>query len=300
MVMGTRPLKSHRRARRGRAAGRLTTTTLATLFMIAFGVYFLLPLVWLMFSATKTNTDLSSSYGLWFAPTFALGANAHDVFTRDDGLFAQWFVNTVLYAGTVAIVSTFLAMLIGYALAKYRFRGREVIFAAILGSIMVPGTALVLPLFLLLSKAHLVNTYWGVILPQLVNPFGVYLMRVYSSQAVPDDLLAAARVDGAGELRAFWSIAARLLTPGFVTVFLFGFVGTWNNYFLPLVVLSDPKLYPLTLGLASWQTKIGLGGEMTYTVIITGALIALIPLVVAFLLLQRYWRSGLLLGSMTG
>ncbi len=282
-----------------RTVRRRLTVSLATLFMAVCAVYFLLPLLWLLFAATKTNTDLASSYGLWFAPTFVLLDNVRGVWAQSGGQFPLWLANTVIYASVVAVLSTIFALLLGYALATYRFRGRELIFALILGSLMVPSTALVLPLFLLLSRAQLIDTYWGVILPQLVNPFGVYLLRVYSSQSIPDELLFAARVDGAGELRAFWSVALPQLVPGFVTVLLLGFIGAWNNYFLPLIVLSDSRLFPLTLGLVTWQHRVGLG-PLTYNIVITGALIALAPLVAVFLLLQRYWRGGLLLGSSIG
>jgi multiple sugar transport system permease protein len=188
----------------------------------------------------------------------------------------------------------------GYIFAKFRFPGRTVVFAIILGSIMVPGTALAIPLYLLLSKVGLINTPLAVILPSLVSPFGVYLMRIYAEQALPDEILDSARVDGAGEIRIFWSVALRILAPGFVTVLLFSFVGTWNNYFLPLLVLSKPDLYPLTVGLASWnaQASANGGAQVLYTLVVTGALVSIAPLIAAFLFLQRYWQSGLTFGSL--
>lgn len=137
-------------------------------------------------------------------------------------------------------------------------------------SIMIPGTVLAIPTYLLLSKIDLVNTPLAVILPSLVSPFGVYLMRMYTRQAVPDELLDAARMDGAGEFRIFWSVALRILTPGFVTVLLFAFVSTRNNYFLPLLVLNDPTYYSLTLGLASWnaQASANGGAQVLYTLVL--------------------------------
>jgi multiple sugar transport system permease protein len=152
---------------------------------------------------------------------------------------------------------------------------------------------------LLLSKVGLINTPLAVILPSLVSPFGVYLMRIYAEQALPDEILDSARVDGAGEMRIFWSVALRILAPGFVTVLLFAFVGTWNNYFLPLLVLSKPDLYPLTVGLASWnaQASANGGAQVLYTLVVTGALVSIAPLIAAFLFLQRYWQSGLTFGS---
>jgi multiple sugar transport system permease protein len=146
------------------------------------------------------------------------------------------------------------------------------------------------------SKVGLVNTPWAIILPSLVNPFGLYLMRVYAQDAVPDGLIEAARIDGAGEFRIFWQVAMRLLAPGFVTVLLFTLVATWNNYFLPLIMLNNPSLYPVTVGLANWAAQASMGGGASGDVlplVVTGSLLSIIPLVVAFLMLQRYWQSGL-------
>jgi multiple sugar transport system permease protein len=146
------------------------------------------------------------------------------------------------------------------------------------------------------SKVDLVNTPWAIILPSLVNPFGLYLMRVYAQDAVPDGLIEAARIDGAGEFRIFWQVAMRLLAPGFVTVLLFTLVATWNNYFLPLIMLNNPSLYPVTVGLANWAAQAQMGGGASGEVlplVVTGSLLSIIPLVAAFLMLQRYWQSGL-------
>ncbi|MBA2273533.1 MAG: carbohydrate ABC transporter permease [Actinobacteria bacterium] len=278
---------------------RNSSRNIATLVMLLFLVYFFLPLFWLVVSSTKTNSQLFSSFGLWVASTINIVENVRDVFAYDDGVYLTWLLNTAQYAVISAVGAAFLATLSGYAFAKFRFRGRNTAFAAILGSIMVPQTALVIPTYLLLSKIGLINTPLAVILPSLVNPLGVYLMRVYSEQSVPDELIDAARVDGAGELRIFWSVAFRILTPGFVTVLLLSFVATWNNYFLPLTVLSEPTLYPVTVGLAAWNDLASASGaaQALYTLVITGALIAILPLIAAFLFLQRYWQGGLTFGS---
>jgi multiple sugar transport system permease protein len=160
-------------------------------------------------------------------------------------------------------------------------------------------TALAIPTYLLFSKASLTDTPLAVILPSLVSPFGVFLMRVYAADAVPDSLLEAARVDGAGELRIFLSVAMRLLAPGFVTVLLFQLVATWNNYFLPLIMLNNSHLFPLTVGLAQWQStaSAGSGSQALFSMVITGSLVSIVPLVIAFLFLQRYWQSGLATGG---
>ena len=278
---------------------RWTRQSLATAFMLVFLVYFVLPFFWLIVSATKTNPELFTSFGLWFASDFNLFKNLGDLFTHDSGVFLTWLWNTAYYATCTAVGAALIATIAGYVFAKFQFPGRTLVFAIILGSIMVPSTALAIPTYLLLSKIGLVNTPFAVILPSLVSPFGVFLMRLYAQQAVPDELLDAARVDGAGEMRTFWSVALRILVPGFVTVLLFSFVATWNNYFLPLLVLSDPTYYPLTLGLASWnaQASANGGAQLLFTLVLTGSLVSILPLIVAFLFLQRYWQGGLTLGS---
>ncbi len=143
------------------------------------------------------------------------------------------------------------------------------------------------------------DTYWAVLLPSLLNPIGVFLATIYARASVPDDLIDAARADGAGELRVFLQIAAPLLVPGMVTIFLFQFVMIWNNFFLPLVVLSDPNLYPVNLGLATWNFDPA-SHQSLFNLIVTGSFVAVLPLIVMFLFLQRYWRAGLAFGSTTG
>jgi multiple sugar transport system permease protein len=144
----------------------------------------------------------------------------------------------------------------------------------------------------------LTDTPWAVIIPSLISPFGLYLMWVFASEAIPTELMEAARIDGAGEVRTFFRVALPLLAPGIVTVLLFTMVATWNNYFLPLIMLKDPDWYPLTLGLNSWnQQAQTAGGEAVFNLVVTGSLITILPLIAAFLLLQKYWQSGLAAGS---
>jgi multiple sugar transport system permease protein len=279
-----------------RAGGRSLTTLV---FVVLLG-YFFLPLFWLVVAATKSNEDLLSSFGLWFTSDFHLVDNVKEVFTYGNGVYLRWLANTAYYSVVSAVGAALIASIGGYTFAKFRFRGRNALFALILGSIMVPSTALVIPTYLLLSEVKLTDTPLAVILPSMLSPFGLYLMRVYAEQSVPDELLDAARVDGAGEARIFSQVAFRILVPGFVTVLLFQFVATWNNYFLPLVVLSDPQHYPVTVGLASWsaQASAGGGANVLFSIVVTGALLATVPILVAFLFLQRYWRGGLTFGSL--
>lgn len=284
---------------RGSQARLRGTKRLMTVLLGMFLLYTFLPLFYLIVSSTKDNTALFSSFGLWFAGSIHLLGNLRDVFTFQNGVFRSWLGNTVLYAGTSAFGSALLASSAGYAFAKFSFPGRKGLFALILGSSMVPRTALVIPVFLLLSEIGLVDTPLAVILPSLVFPLGVYLMRVYVEQSVPDELLDAARIDGAGEIRIFASVVFRIIVPAFVTVLLLSFVQTWNNYFLPLVVLSTPRLFPVTVGLASWyqQASAGSGAQALFSLVMAGALVSIIPVTIAFLFLQRFWQDGLATGG---
>jgi multiple sugar transport system permease protein len=265
-------------------------------------IYFLTPLVWLTISTTKENGDLFSTFGLWFGNSFQFFANVGSLFTFQGGVFWQWMLNTVIYAVVSAVGAAVLSTASGYALAKYRFRGSSAVFSVILGSIMVPLTALALPTYLLFASANITDTMWAIILPSLVSPFGVYLMRVYAADSVDDSLLEAARIDGAGEFRILATIGVRLMAPGIVTVVLFQLVATWNNYFLPLIMLNTPSLFPVTVGLAQWQATASAGGgaQVLFSTVLTGSFVSILPLIVAFLFLQRYWQSGLGTGGVKG
>ena len=282
----------------GRRPARRSTSWLLTVIVLLIVGYFLFPLYWLVVASTKSNDDLFSSFGLWFAE-FNLFENIRNVVTVQDGVFLQWAANSVFYAVVSAVGAAFLATAAGYAFAKYRFPGGTALFTIILGAIMIPMAALTVPTYLLFARAELTDTYWAIILPALASPFGVYLMRVYAADAVDSTLIEAGRVDGVGELRIFFTIAFRLLLPGSVTVLLFALVASWNNYFLPLIMLNSPDKFPLPVGLAQWQSTAaaGSGAQALFSTIITGSLLSVIPLVVAFLLLQRYWQSGLAAGG---
>jgi multiple sugar transport system permease protein len=225
----------------------------------------------------------------------------HRTLTYDGGVFVRWLLNTLLYVVAGAGGATALAVLGGYALATYDFAGRRAVLAVVIGAVAVPGTALAVPTFLMFSRMGLTNTPWAVIIPSLVSPFGLYLMWTFAAAAIPVELLEAARMDGAGELRTFVRIGLPLLAPGVVTVLLFTTVATWNNFFLPLIMLKNPDWYPLTLGLNSWNAQAATaGGQAIFNLVITGSLLTIVPLIAAFLLLQRYWRVGLAAGGVTG
>ena len=234
-------------------------------------------------------------------PTSTGVENFQQLFTYSGGIYGRWLLNSALYAFAGRIGATVLAVLAGYGFAKYRFAGRRFSFSILLGAVMVPTTALVIPTFILFSQAGLTNTVWSVILPSLLNPFGVYLLNVYARDAVPDELLDAARVDGAGEFRTFFTVALPLLRPAIVTVLLLSVVSSWNNYFLPLAMLSDNRLYPVTVGIGLWQSTASTYGAANvnlWSLVILGSLVSVIPLIIAFLSPQRYWRGGLAIGSL--
>jgi multiple sugar transport system permease protein len=276
-------------------------STVLTVGMLAAAAYFLLPLVWLVIASTKSSEDLFSTFGLWFGGENSLFTNVKETFTVDDGAFGTWLGNSLLYAVASAAGGTFLAALGGYGFAKYRFKGNQAMFMGVLGAMAVPSTALAIPTYLLFSQAGLTDTPWAIILPSMAShPFGLYFMRIYADSAVPDSLIESGRIDGAGDFRIFFQVTGRLLMPAVATIMLFMLVQTWNNYFLPLIMLNDPDLYPVTVGLAAWQGQASTSGGASgdyLPLVVTGSLVSILPLIIAFLFLQRYWTTGLVSGS---
>jgi len=289
-----------RTTRETRVSRRRTTPGQIVLIaaLAVAAIYFLFPVYWLAIAATKSSGSLFGSSGFLLDKPQLL-SNIQNVFAYNGGIFVRWAGNSLLYSGVGALVATTLSISAGYCLAKFQFRGREFWFNVILAGVMIPGTALALPLFLMMSQLGLVNTYWAVLIPSLLSPFGVYLGRIYAAAAVPDSLLEASRLDGAGEFRIFFGLVLRLMAPAAVTVFLFQFIGIWNNYFLPLVMLSDQSLYPITLGLVSWQSVSDRHPEL-FQLAIGGAFISVIPIMIAIISLQKFWRAGLTEGSVKG
>lgn len=265
--------------------------------LVLAALYFIFPLWWLFTASSKKQGELVLDPAPWFASS--LFENLAVLFGRNDGQFARWLLNGLVYAGVGAAVGTVLAAMAGYVFAKHRFRGREFAFGLVLAGVLVPPTVIALPLFLMFSAAGLTNTMWAVLLPSIVSPFGVYLARIQSDAAVSDEILEAARIDGAGEIRLFWSIAISLMRPGLVTLFLFQFAAIWNNFLLPLVMLSNSDLYPATLGLYSWA-GLFIQDPTLVTSVVTGSFVAVLPTLIAFLLLERYLRDGVVAGAVKG
>lgn len=256
-------------------------------------LYTLLPVLWLVLAATK---DVDALFNSDLFGNFSLVENVKNLFAMDKGLYGRWYVNSILYAVIGAATSAFISIAAGYAFDKYSFRHKEKLFGLVLAAVMVPQTVLALPLYLMASGTGLVNTFWAVFIPALFNPFGVYLGRIFSQGYVPDEVLEAARIDGAGDLGTYFKVALRMLGPGMVTLFLFQLTTIWNNFFLPMVMLSDQKLYPVSLGLYQWNSSATVSPEY-YPVVIMGSLFAVLPLILAFMLLQRFWRAGMTAGA---
>ncbi|SCF75942.1 carbohydrate ABC transporter permease [Streptomyces sp. Ncost-T10-10d] len=258
-------------------------------------LYTLLPVLWLVLAASKDRDALFGSNVLSL-DHFSFGQNLKDLFAMDGGLYGRWYGNSLLYAVLGAALGALVSVACGYAFDKYRFTHKEKLFGLVLAAVMVPQTVLALPLYLMASRTGLVNTFWSVFIPVLFNPFGVYLGRIFSQGYVPDEVLEAARVDGAGELTTYFRVSLRMLGPGLVTVFLFQLTAIWNNFFLPMVMLSDQHLYPVSLGLYIWNSSATVSPEY-YPAVIMGSLLAVLPLILAFALLQRFWKSGLTAGA---
>jgi multiple sugar transport system permease protein len=276
--------------------------TVGTAALLVVAVYVIAPIYWLVVASSKNASQLFSTST--FLPPAQLNwvSNLRSLFSYNSGDFKWWFLNSVIYAVTTATFATAVSTLAGYGLAKYRFRLRRAVFGLVLGALLVPATALVVPLFLLEHDVHLTNTYQGVILPLMVYPFGVYFMSIFSADAVPDTLIDSCRIDGAGEFRTFWRIGRPILMPGMVTLFLLSFIGTWNNYFLPLVLLGTETRFPLTVGLGAWASDLSLAGagQPLYPEVIIGSLVSVLPMLILFPFLQKYVARGLTLGAIAG
>lgn len=275
---------------------RKNVSLIPTIILIIGAVYTVLPVLWIGIASTKTNEELFSTPP--FVPQFNGGflSNMQGLFSFNNGIFGRWALNSVIYAIGGSLLCTIVAGAAGYALGKYRFRGSTWIFRFIVAAVLLPQIMLVIPQFLLLAKFGMTNNYASVLLPQLVSPFAIYLCKIYAEASVPDDIMEAGRIDGASELGIFWHIGSRLMMPALVTVFLLQFIGIWNNFLLPFVMLNNDQLYPLTLGLYGLMIITG-GQPAQYSIVIAGVLVSITPLAILFLSLQRFWKIDLVSGG---
>ncbi|MDT0485530.1 MULTISPECIES: carbohydrate ABC transporter permease [Streptomyces] len=278
----------------GRAAKARRTAWVPTIVLLLGALYCLIPIAWVVIAATKDRSELFSTFT--FAPGSGFLQNLSDLTDYRDGIFWRWMANSAFYAGFGALLSAAVSAAGGYALGRFAFRGREAIFKMILAGVLVPSIVLAVPQYLLLSKLGMADSYWSMLLPSILSPYGVYLVRIYAAASVPAELMEAARMDGASEWRIFSRIAVPMMMPGLITVFLFQFVGIWNNFLLPYVMLADDEKFPITLGLYTLLAQ-GASQPALYTLVITGCLLAILPLIGLFLVIQRFWSLDLLSGS---
>ena len=269
------------------------TATILLHAALALGaVITLVPLAW-MVSASFMTAGEASSYPPRLLPSAATLENYRALFTRMR--IGRSFVNSTIVAVSITAISLLFNSMAGYAFAKLRFRGRDRLFGLLLGALVIPTQIGMLPLFLMLKQAGLVNTYWGVILPSAASIFGIFLMRQFMS-SVPDDLLDAARIDGAGEFRIYWNIILPLARPILVTLALFTFMASWNDFMWPLIVLTDEDKYILPVAIAS------LSGEHAQDIelMMASSVLTILPVLILFIVLQRYYIAGLMMGSVKG
>ncbi len=277
---------------------------MVTALAVMFAAFTLIPLWWILVNSTKTEPNLFATFGFWFAHPFEFFHNMRRFLsTIRKGPWPNGSETPSFMPFVEGIGATVLSTLAGYGFSRFRFRGNNALFMVVLSALLIPSTAVAIPLYILYARVHLDSTMEGIFLPFMVSPVGVYLMRVYTGGAVPRELLDAARVDGAGETRIFARIALPLMTPAIVTVFLLSLVSSWNNFFLPFIVNNNASFDPLPVGVFVWfQHSVSGGGYQDFYLYTPSApaLPAIVPIIVVFLALQRFFRGGLLFGSLTG
>lgn len=269
----------------------LTKILLYTLLVIG-AMIALTPMVW-MLSASVMPTGEASAYPPRFFPSTVTFSHYGELFTRLN--LGRYLFNSAFIALTVTAISLVINSMAGYAFAKLRFRGRDRTFRLLSLGLVLPVQVAMLPLFLLMKNLHLINTYWGVIIPGMSSIFGIFLIRQYAL-SIPDDMLDAARIDGASELRIYWEVVVPGILPILATLAIWTFLATWNDFMWPLIVLSDESHYTLPVALAN------LSGEHVQDteLMMAGSVLTVIPVLAVFLFLQRYYIQGVMAGSVKG
>ena len=275
-----------------RASSRVVERLLLYALLLLGAVVALLPMLW-MVSASLMPTGEASAYPPRLLPSRATLEHYEALFTRL--AVGRYLVNSIIVSLAVTSVSLGINSMAGYAFAKLRFRGRDRAFRLLTTGLVLPVQVAMLPLFLLLKSMGLINTYWGVIIPGLASIFGIFLVRQYAL-SIPDDLLDAARVDGASEFRIYWSVVLPVVRPILATLAIWTFLATWNDFMWPLIVLSDERRYTLPVALA------GLVGEHAQDteLMMAGSVLTVLPVMLVFLFLQRYYIEGVVAGSVKG
>lgn len=258
--------------------------------LVAGSIAALLPMLW-MLSASFMPAGEASTFPPRLLPREPTLEHYRELFTRLR--LGRYFLNSTIIALAVTAISLLINSMAGYAFAKLRFRGRDRLFRLLAAGLVVPVQVSMLPLFLLLKQLGLINTYWGVIIPGMASIFGIFLIRQYAL-SIPDELLDAARIDGAGELRLFVSIVLPSIVPILATLAIWTFLATWNDFMWPLIVLSDEARWTLPVALAN------LSGEhaQDLELMMAGSVLTILPVMLVFLFLQRYYIQGIMLGSL--
>ncbi|WP_319531314.1 carbohydrate ABC transporter permease [uncultured Cohaesibacter sp.] len=254
------------------------------------GIIMITPLLFMFSTSLKPASDV---YDLRLIPANPTVSNYIEVLSNTG--FSRWFFNSMLVAVTVTLSNVFFDSLVGYTLAKFRFRGRKFIFLAILSTLMIPTEMLVIPWYLMSATFGWLDTYWGIMFPGMMTGFGTFLMRQFF-EGVPDDFMEAARVDGMNEFVIWWRIAMPLVAPALSALAIFTFLGNWTAFFWPLIVTTSSELYTLPVGLSSFAVEAAIQWEM----IMTGAALATIPTLLVFLIFQRYIVRGVMLAGVKG
>ncbi|PZX56200.1 carbohydrate ABC transporter permease [Cereibacter changlensis] len=254
------------------------------------GLLMVTPLLFMFSTSFKTAAQVYDLRLIPAAPTL-------DNYIRvlSDGRFLRWFLNSSFIAITVTLSNVFFDSLVGYTLAKFRFRGRYLIFIAILSTLMIPTEMLVIPWYLMSANLGWLDSYWGIMFPGMMTAFGTFLMKQFF-ETIPDDFLEAARIDGLNEFTIWWRVAMPLVTPALSALAIFTFLGNWTAFFWPLIVTTSQELYTLPIGLSSFAVEQAIQWEM----IMTGAALATLPTLLVFLLLQRYIVRGVMLAGLKG
>jgi len=260
--------------------------------LIGLAVLSLAPLLW-MLSVSLMHAGEASTFPPPLLPAAPTLDNYQQLFGRVG--MGRYMANSVLIASATTLLSLLFNVTAGYAFAKLQFAGREKVFAALLGALVIPGQVAMMPLFLMLKQIGLINSYGGAIVPGMAGIFGIFLVRQYA-RTIPDELLEAARIDGAGEFRIFWQIVLPALKPILVTLAIFSFLGSWNDFMWPLIVLSNDQLHTLPVALASLSREHVQDNEL----MMAGSVVTVLPVLFLFLVLQRYYLQGLMLGSVKG
>ncbi|MEV8540209.1 carbohydrate ABC transporter permease [Streptomyces sp. NPDC051572] len=267
-------------------------------------VFFVLPVIWLLLAPSKTAGEVVRDNPLSFGSFHQIGTAWRHLFAFQDGAMTRWLLNSAIYSGGSLVLTLAVSVPAGYALALTKFRGRKTLLVITLVTMIMPQATLVLPIFLELNRFHLIGTVWSLILPFSFYPFGVYLVYIYFGSSLPKDLLSAARIDGCTEWQLFARIALPLAKPVVGLVAFFSFVGNWNNFFLPYLVLPNSEQFPVQVGLnqlltstPSFNPVAGAGLNITIPELALAIIIAILPVLVLFLFSQRTLVSGMLAGS---